>query len=102
ANTNVTSIASNFAGRAFIGPNDIVVDSYSGAYFSDPNFGTGQTGPTQSVYYVSATGQVSQVAGNLSRPNGVILSVDERTLYVVLSGVARLMSYPILSPGNVG
>jgi gluconolactonase len=100
--SNITSLATNYAGSAFIGPNDLVVDSAGGVYFSDPNFGTGQTGPTQSVYYVSATGQVSQVAGNLSRPNGVILSVDERTLYVVLSGVARLMSYPILSPGNVG
>jgi len=102
ANTNVTSIASNFAGRAFIGPNDVVVDSYGGAYFSDPNFGTGQSGPTQSVYYVSAAGQVSQVVSNLSRPNGVILSLDEQTLFVVLSGAARLMRYPIVTPGTVG
>jgi gluconolactonase len=102
ASSNITSLASNFAARAFIGPNDIVVDSSGGAYFTDPNFNSGQNGPTQSVYYVSAAGQVSQIAGNLSRPNGVILSVDEQTLYVVLSGAPRLMRYPILSPGNVG
>jgi gluconolactonase len=102
ATTNITSVASNFAGRPFIGPNDLVVDSSGGAYFTDPNFGSGQSGPTQSVYYVSAAGQVSQIASNLSRPNGVILSVDEQTLYVVLSGAPRLMRYPIFGPGSVG
>jgi gluconolactonase len=100
--TNVTPLATNFMSRAFIGPNDVVVDWQGGAYFSDPNFSSGQTGPTQSVYYVSAAGVVSQIASNLSRPNGVILSRDETTLHVVLSGAARLMSYPILAPGVVG
>lgn len=102
ATTNITPVASNFAGRAFIGPNDLVVDSSGGVYFTDPNFASGQTGPTQSVYYASASGQVSQIISNLSRPNGVILSPDEQTLYVVLSGVARLMRYPVLGPGSIG
>jgi gluconolactonase len=100
--TNVIPLATNFAGRQFIGPNDLVVDASGGVYFTDPNFGSGQTGFTQSVYYVSAAGVVSQVISNLSRPNGVILSTDEQTLFVVLSGAARLMSYPILGPGFLG
>jgi len=102
ATTNVTPLATNFLGRPFIGPNDLVVDGSGGVYFSDPNFGSGQTGFTQSVYYVSAEGVVSQVISNLSRPNGVILSTDERTLFVVLSGAARLMSYPVLGAGLLG
>ncbi len=100
--TNVTSLAANFEGRQFIGPNDVVVDWYGGAYFSDPNFGSGQNGFTQSVYYVSAQGVVSQVISNLSRPNGVILSRGENTLHVVLSGATRLMSYPVFGPGVLG
>jgi hypothetical protein len=79
-----------------------VIDAAGGVYFSDPNFSGSQTGPTQSVYYVNATGAVSQVISNLSRPNGVLLSTDERTLYVALSGAARLMSYPVLGPGVLG
>jgi gluconolactonase len=102
ATTNVTSLAANFEGRPFIGPNDVVVDWYGGAYFSDPNFGSGQNGFTQSVYYVSAQGVVSQIISNLSRPNGVILSQSESTLHVVLSGTARLMSYPVFGPGVIG
>ena len=103
--TNVTALATNFPGGQFIGPNDLVVDSAGGAYFSDPNFAGGQTGPTQAIYYVSAAGVVSQLASNLVRPNGVLLSPDERTLYVILSVAAppgRLMSYPVLSPGVLG
>jgi gluconolactonase len=102
ATTNITPLASNFMGNLFTGPNDLVVDSTRGVYFTDPNYTGGQVGYTQSVYYVSATGVVSQIASNLSRPNGVILSLDERTLFVVLGGAGRLMSYPILSPGVVG
>ena len=102
ATTNVTPLATSFMGGQFVGPNDLVIDSAGGVYFTDPNFVGGQNGFTQSVYYVTAAGVVSQVASNLSRPNGVILSADERTLYVVLSGAARLMSYPVLSPGVIG
>lgn len=102
ATTNITPLASNFTGRPFIGPNDLVIDSARGVYFTDPNYSSGQVGYTQSVYYVSAAGVVSQIASNLSRPNGVILSLDERTLFVVLGGAGRLMSYSILSPGVVG
>jgi len=100
--TNVTPLATAFGTGQFVGPNDLVVDSTGGVYFTDPNFAGAQNGYTQSVYYVSAAGVVSQIASNLSRPNGVLLSMDEGTLYVVLSGSARLMTYPVLSPGVVG
>ncbi len=105
ATTSVSPIATAFNGNPFIGPNDLVVDSTGGVYFSDPNFASGQVGPTQAVYYVSSAGLVSQVANNLVRPNGVLLSPDERTLHVLLTVAAppgRLMSYPILSPGVLG
>ncbi|HWN95916.1 MAG TPA: SMP-30/gluconolactonase/LRE family protein [Methylomirabilota bacterium] len=103
ATTNVTPLATSFMGGQFTGPNDLVVDGSGGVYFTDPNYSGGQIGFTQSVYYVSAAGVVSQVASNLSRPNGVILSTDERTLFVVLAGAAaRLMSYPVFGPGLLG
>jgi len=102
ATTNVIPLANGFGTGQFVGPNDLVVDSTGGVYFTDPNFGNGQTGATQSVYYVSAGRVVSQIASNLSRPNGVILSRDERTLHVLLFGAPRLMTYPVLSPGVVG
>ncbi len=98
----VTPLATNWNSRAFIGPNDLVVDSAGGIYFTDPNFNGTQTGPTQSVYYVTAAGVVSQIISNLSRPNGVILSPDETKLYVVLSGTSTFYTHPVLAPGVIG
>ena len=42
----VTPVATNWNSRAFIGLNDLVVDSAGGTYFTDPNFANMQTGPT--------------------------------------------------------
>jgi hypothetical protein len=53
------------------------------------------------VYYVSPSGQISRLIENLSRPNGVILSPDETTLYV-LSSQSSVMAYPVNAPGQIG
>ncbi len=45
---------------------------------------------------------MSRVVGDLPRPNGVILSPDEATLYVVPSGSPDVMAYAVESPGQVG
>jgi gluconolactonase len=39
---------------------------------------------------------------DLKNPNGVILSPDEKTLYVIPSGSADMMAYPVESPGKLG
>ena len=101
ATTNVTALATNWSGRAFLGPNDLVVDAAGGVYFTDPFF-SGSLTPTQSVYYAAANGAVSLLVSNLTRPNGVILSPDESKLYVVLSGAANLLTYPVNGPGLLG
>src|SRR5205823_7670766 len=53
------------------------------------------------VYY-TGEGKVTRLIDDLPNPNGVILSVDEKTLYVIPSGQADMMSYPIESPGKIG
>ena len=45
---------------------------------------------------------VSRLIDNLPNPNGVILSPDEKTLYVIPSGQADMMAYPISAPGKIG
>jgi gluconolactonase len=99
---NISVVASNFGAAPLVGPNDLVVDRTGGVYFSDPNFGTGQTGATQAVYYVSSGGLVSKIITNLARPNGVLLSRDETQLFVVSSVASNLYTYPITNPGVIG
>ena len=100
---DIEVLASQYNGKRFNRPNDLVVDRFGGVYFTDPLFGPGeQTQDKMAVYYISPQKQVRRLIGDLPRPNGVILSPDERTLYVLPSGTPDVMAYPIQSPGRLG
>lgn len=90
-------------GKRFNAPNDLVVDKQGGIYFTDPVFRAPKPLPQGklAVYY-TAEGKVTRLIDDLPNPNGVILSVDEKTLYVIPSGQAAMMSYPVESPGKIG
>ncbi|MBX7223533.1 MAG: SMP-30/gluconolactonase/LRE family protein [Blastocatellia bacterium] len=94
-------VADQFQGKRFNSPNDLVVDRQGGVYFSDPVFGGTQVQDVQAVYYVNSDKQVTRLIGDLTRPNGVILSPDEATLYV-LHGLPNVMAYPVTAPGQLG
>lgn len=72
-----TELANSFAGEPLhcLGGvlNDLTADSRGGVYFT-----------MGGVFYAAPDGVVSQYGGNL-RTNGIILSADERTLYVTNS-----------------
>jgi gluconolactonase len=95
-------LTDNYDGKPFNRPNDLVVDRAGGVYFSDPLFGRGQaTQDVMGVYYVAPDRTVTRVIADMSRPNGVLLSPDEKTLYL-LSGHEQLMAWPDEAPGLLG
>jgi gluconolactonase len=94
ATKQITVLADRCDGKPFARPNDLVVDRQGGVYFTDPD--------PKSVYYVAASGQVSRIIDDLPRPNGVLLSPDEATLYVVPSGSPDVMAYPVEAQGKIG
>ena len=77
-------LCSQIDGQHFNEPNDLAIDFCDGFYFSDPNYQHhGQpTVMKQDVYYCSAEGRVTRVSTVCHKPNGVLLSADDRTLYV--------------------
>lgn len=91
-------------GNRFNAPNDLMLDQQGGVYFTDPAFRSpmplpqGKTG----VYYLDFKGVVSRLIDNLPNPNGVLLSVDEKILYVIPTGQADMMAYPVEAPGKIG
>lgn len=91
-------------GNRFNAPNDLVIDRAGGVYFTDPSFRAPKPMPQNKlgVYYTDGKGKVTRLIDNLPNPNGVILSVDEKTLYVIPTGQADMMSYPIEAPGKLG
>jgi gluconolactonase len=97
-------LADKYNGERFNAPNDLVIDRQGGVYFTDPAFGAPMPLPQgkTAVYYIAPGGEVTRLIDDLPNPNGVILSPDEKTLYVIPSGQAEMMAYPVESPGKIG
>jgi gluconolactonase len=102
ASKTIEVIANRYGASRFNGPNDLVIDRQGGIYFSDPFSRRKPTQREEGVYYVSPKGKVTRLVHSLLKPNGVLLSPNERTLYVLSSAKASLMTYPIKSPGRIG
>lgn len=98
---DVKVIADRFEGQRFNAPNDLVLDAHGGLYFTDPAFRAG-TQDKEGVYHVSAKGEVKRVIDDLPRPNGILLSGDGKTLFVLPSGNPAVMAYPIEAPDRLG
>ncbi|MSU77756.1 MAG: SMP-30/gluconolactonase/LRE family protein [Gemmataceae bacterium] len=91
-------------GNRFNAPNDLVIDKNDGIYFTDPSFRAPKPFPQKKlgVYFTAGDGKVTRLIDDLPNPNGVILSPDEKTLYVIPSSQSDMMAYPIESPGKIG
>jgi gluconolactonase len=97
-------LADKHDGKRFNAPNDLVIDKQGGIYFTDPAFGAPRPLPQgkTAVYYLAPDGKTTRLIDNLPNPNGVILSPDEKTLYVIPTGQADMMSYPVEAAGKIG
>ena len=100
-------LTDNFEGKPYGRPNDLVVDKKGGVYFTDPgpNAEPGTTPPPPplpaAVYYVPVGGKAVQVTKDITRPNGIQLSPDERTLYVNDSRGEYLIAFDIQPDGSL-
>lgn len=99
-----TALADQYEGKRFNAPNDLVIDQSGGIYFTDPRFRAPDPWPQgkEAVYYRAADGAVTRIIEDRKAPNGVILSPDEKTLYVVPSMEKEMWAYPVESPGKIG
>ena len=84
------------------GPNDLVFDAHGGFYFTDPGKTRARDQDRGCVCYATADGRsIRQVIFPISRPNGIGLSPDGKTLYVAETETARLWSWRIEAPGEL-
>jgi gluconolactonase len=96
-------LCSEIDGTHFNEPNDLAIDFHDGFYFSDPNY-QHRGEPTvmkQDVYYCSAGGQVRRVSTVCFKPNGVLLSADDKTFYVADARGQRIYRYDVVGPGQL-
>jgi gluconolactonase len=105
------TLADRYQGKRLNSPNDLVIKSNGDIYFTDPPYGLpkGAEDPAkelefQGVYRLSPRGELTLLTRDLSRPNGLAFSPDERTLYVANSdpGKAIVMAYAVKDDGTLG
>jgi gluconolactonase len=92
-------VALSYQGKPFVAPNDLTRGRSGGIYFTDP--GTGPDRP-HAVYFVKPSGEVLLATDNLERPNGILLSRDERTLYVVDTLSEYVFAFDVRADGTLG
>lgn len=89
-------------GRKLNGPNDLVFDGHGGFWFTDLGKTRDRDADRGAVYYAKADGSlIKEAIFPLERPNGIGLSPDGRTLYVVETPTARLWAFTVTAPGEI-
>jgi gluconolactonase len=101
------TIVDKVDGKRFSSPNDLCFDKAGNLFFTDPPYGlpsdTKQETAFNGVYRLGTDGKVTVIASDLSRPNGVALSVDEKTVYVASSEGKEpwIKAYTLNADGSV-
>jgi gluconolactonase len=93
-------LAEGFEGKPFVGPNDVTIDNQGRLYFTDL--------PGGAVYRIDTDGKLSRIlnAPDVQRPNGIQISPDDKTLYLVEAnqaegGARMLRAYDLQADGSV-
>jgi gluconolactonase len=89
----IEPVVTGFEGARFISPNDLVVDRTGNIYFTDRG--------GNAVYFIDTDKNVRRLITDRAQPNGILLSLDEKTLYL-LYNQPSLVAYPLAAPGQVG
>ncbi|MCI0683426.1 MAG: SMP-30/gluconolactonase/LRE family protein [Gemmataceae bacterium] len=128
---SITVLADKWEGKRFNSPNDVTIDTKGRIYFTDPRYVAGDPLELdkESVYRIDppstpplpkggkqsetpplAKGgkggwKLSRIISDVTKPNGIILSPDMKTLYLAEShpkGDRMLLSFPLNEDGTVG
>jgi gluconolactonase len=112
----ITVLANSYHGKKFNSPNDLSIDSKGRIYFTDPRYGKRdsmemrdeQGRLIEGVYRIDAPGKVTRILGaEVDRPNGILVSPDDRYLYVAdnnnntKGGARRLVRFNLKRDGTV-
>ena len=97
-NGKMEIIAERFEGKRFNAPNDIAVRRDGHVYFTDPAFGNQQDSREldfYGIFHITPKGEVEPVAKWKTRPNGLALSPNGRTLYVADADARAIRAFEL-------
>jgi gluconolactonase len=105
------TLADKHDGKKLNSPNDACYHSSGALYFTDPPYGLAKRmeDPTkeldfQGVYRLGTDGKLTLLTKEVTRPNGIAFSPDEKTLYVASSDPDKAVwhAYPVKDDGTLG
>jgi gluconolactonase len=112
----MVTIADRLDGKKFNTPNDLAIDDKGRIWFTNPWSGSVAAEATQELDHASVlrldpqddgSYSVTRATFDTTKPNGILVSQDQRTLYVAESGfepdiMRELRAYPINEDGSLG
>ncbi|HEV8606833.1 MAG TPA: SMP-30/gluconolactonase/LRE family protein [Tepidisphaeraceae bacterium] len=105
-----TTLVDNYMGKKLNSPNDVVFKSNGDMYFTDPPYGLeGKNDDPKKelnfngVYRYSKDGKLTLLTKEITFPNGIAFSPDEKTLYVAVSDPKKAvwMAYDVTTDGAI-
>lgn len=108
----VTVLAERYEGKRYNSPNDVCVDAQGRVWFTDPRYSPDRSDlemDVEGVYRIDEGGKVTRVLGQpaVQRPNGLAVTPDGKTLYVVDShpqpgGNRKIWAFALTADGTPG
>lgn len=103
---SITVLAEQYQGKRLNSPNDVVVRSDGGIYFTDPPYGLTNMNewkelPFNGVYCLAPDGELVLLVDDFDRPNGIAFSPDESILYVNDTARRHIRAFDVKPDGNI-
>jgi gluconolactonase len=107
ADGTITTLASHYNGKKLNAPNDLCFDNQGRIYFTDPRYGYKHDLEQEcmAVYRIELDGSLTRVIDDMQTPNGILITPDNRTLYLVdhnpePGGARTLVAYDLQVDGR--
>jgi gluconolactonase len=103
-NGTIETLASSYQGKQLNSPNDITVRSNGAIYFTDPTYGLEkrqQGVDFMGLYRLNQSGEVVLEGKFDKSPNGLVFSLDQKTLYLALTTGNQVMAFDVSEEGSL-
>jgi gluconolactonase len=104
-------LTEKYDGKRYNSPNDVCVDGKGRVWFTDPRYGPDRTDlelDFEGVFRIDTDGKVSRVVSqsHIQRPNGIAITPDNKTLYVIdshpqVGGNRKIWAFEVSAEGGL-